>query len=123
MTLYYTAEFWKFENWRTPALTLQADTAEELLAKVHAATEQQKKLARCRITYGRTVEAGKDPAKDMQQIIELSNLSRQEFCNRYHLQYRTVSSWVHGERDCPTYVREGLYFRVLTDIRDGYLTP
>lgn len=49
----------------------------------------------------------------IQELRELSNMKRTEFCKFFNIPYRTVENWENNPKQCKDYIVRGMYYELL----------
>ena len=49
---------------------------------------------------------------NLKEIRDQSGMSRSEFCEYFHIPYRTVQDWELGNRQCPDYLLRLLEYKL-----------
>ena len=49
---------------------------------------------------------------NIKELREQYNLSRQQFCEYFHIPYRTLQDWELGNRKCPDYLFDLIAYKL-----------
>ncbi|MBO5159338.1 MAG: helix-turn-helix domain-containing protein [Lachnospiraceae bacterium] len=56
-----------------------------------------------------------DSSKKIKELRESTGMNRKEFCDYYHIPYRTVTEWERDTRHAPEYVLRLLEYHIRTE--------